>query len=185
MQQAGGPRYDGRSWPAAGEEFDVPAWEADEITRADPHQSVPLAALVRGADGGGPEIKDGQWTVPAADSGPEEKTTEVAEPLKATVSPAGEPKAPAHEHEHGPGQHVPADRDNDEEKGTEEPRSARTGSPAAVTSTVESPVEAPASSAPKQDWVAYAVSQGADPHEAGSMTKADLMSRHGGRPGSE
>jgi hypothetical protein len=40
---------------------------------------------------------------------------------------------------------------------------------------------APAPSAAKQEWVDYAVSQGADVHAAGNMSKADLMSRYGGR----
>lgn len=39
----------------------------------------------------------------------------------------------------------------------------------------------PAPSAPKQDWIEYAVSQGADPEMAARMTKVDLMSRYGGR----
>lgn len=41
---------------------------------------------------------------------------------------------------------------------------------------------APAPSATKQEWVDYAVRErGMDVHEAGAMTKADLMSRFGGR----
>lgn len=34
---------------------------------------------------------------------------------------------------------------------------------------------------PKADWVAYAVSQGADPAAAEALTKIDLMSKYGGR----
>jgi hypothetical protein len=41
--------------------------------------------------------------------------------------------------------------------------------------------DAPAPSAPKQAWVDYAVSKGADVHAASNSTKADLMSRYGGR----
>jgi hypothetical protein len=45
-----------------------------------------------------------------------------------------------------------------------------------------SPVaEAPGPSAPKQAWIDYAVSTGAGPDTAAAMTKADLMSRYGGR----
>jgi hypothetical protein len=45
-----------------------------------------------------------------------------------------------------------------------------------------SPVaEAPGPSAPKQAWINYAISTGADPDKAAAMTKADLMSRYGGR----
>lgn len=42
-------------------------------------------------------------------------------------------------------------------------------------------VTAPAPADVKQAWVDYAVSQGADPGQAAAMTKADLMSRYGGR----
>jgi hypothetical protein len=40
---------------------------------------------------------------------------------------------------------------------------------------------APSPGDPKQAWIDYAVTQGADVHQAGAMTKADLMSRYGGR----
>lgn len=39
--------------------------------------------------------------------------------------------------------------------------------------------ERPAQSAPKADWVGWAVAQGADPEEAAGMTKADLIERYG------
>lgn len=39
----------------------------------------------------------------------------------------------------------------------------------------------PAPADPKQVWIDYAVSQGLSPDEAAAMTKADLMSRYGGR----
>jgi|SRR5215472_6847455 len=41
--------------------------------------------------------------------------------------------------------------------------------------------EAPSPSAPKADWVDYAVSKGEVPATAVSMTKADLQSKYGGR----
>jgi hypothetical protein len=41
--------------------------------------------------------------------------------------------------------------------------------------------EAPGPGDPKQAWIDYAVASGADVHQAGAMTKADLMSRYGGR----
>lgn len=41
--------------------------------------------------------------------------------------------------------------------------------------------ETPAPGDPKQAWVDYAVASGAGPDEAAAMTKADLMSRYGGR----
>lgn len=41
------------------------------------------------------------------------------------------------------------------------------------------PVERPAQSAQKADWVGWAVAQGADPEAAAGMTKADLIDRYG------
>lgn len=41
--------------------------------------------------------------------------------------------------------------------------------------------EPPRPSDPKQDWVDYAADRGMDPEKAAAMSKADLMSRYGGR----
>jgi hypothetical protein len=41
--------------------------------------------------------------------------------------------------------------------------------------------ESPKPGDPKQDWINYAIGQGADEAAAEAMTKADLMSRYGGR----
>ena len=57
----------------------------------------------------------------------------------------------------------------------EEPAS-QSGPPDAVEAVPE-----PKPSDPKQAWVDYAMGQGATEDEANSMTKADLMSRYGGR----
>lgn len=46
---------------------------------------------------------------------------------------------------------------------------------------VEVPVSAPKPVAPKADWVAWAVANGADEHEASASTKADLMEQYGDR----
>ncbi len=43
------------------------------------------------------------------------------------------------------------------------------------------PPSAPGPADPKAEWIGYAISRGADPDTAGRMTKADLMSRYGGR----
>lgn len=43
----------------------------------------------------------------------------------------------------------------------------------------ESPSDVPAQSAPKGEWVDYAVAQGADRDEADDMTKADLVEQYG------
>lgn len=85
------------------------------------------------------------------------------------------------------------------EPGSPEAGSPDDGSPPAegagvhkVTAESDAPIEvtqedgaaagAPAPSAPKQDWIDFAVQvHGADVHEVTGMTKADLMSRYGGR----
>jgi hypothetical protein len=202
------PRYDGRPWPPPGEEFDVPEWEADMITLADSHQSVSLAArVVPGTGSGGPEIKDGMWTVPAAEKkapeAPAVSKPPATEPaVKAPASssarepgapPGAELKAPAAAHHaqvpvpegrDEAAHHAPV-RDEDRHAGADNPVTVTGTVTGRVTGTVDSADDAPPASASKQDWVAYAVSRGAGEHDAGSMTKADLMSRYGTRPGSE
>jgi hypothetical protein len=61
-----------------------------------------------------------------------------------------------------------------------EPPGPAVAAPAAVADG-EAEAGPPAPSAYKQDWIDYAVSQGADPEQANAMTKVDLMSRYGGR----
>jgi hypothetical protein len=41
------------------------------------------------------------------------------------------------------------------------------------------PSQAPPTSAPKSEWVGWAVANGADPAAAEAMTKADLIEAHG------
>lgn len=50
LQHVGGPRYDGRAWPPPGESFEVPAWEAEELTAKDDHHDYPLAVRVGARD---------------------------------------------------------------------------------------------------------------------------------------
>lgn len=47
------------------------------------------------------------------------------------------------------------------------------------------PTEQPVKTAPKAEWVGWAVSQGADPEDAEGMTKADLVELYGGDSGSD
>lgn len=42
------------------------------------------------------------------------------------------------------------------------------------------PSERPAQSAPKAEWIGWAVVSGADPEDAEAMTKADLIDQYGG-----
>ena len=58
---------------------------------------------------------------------------------------------------------------------------AKAGQAAQDAGPVPDEMPPPAPGDPKQAWVDYAVSQGAGPETAGRMSKADLMSRYGGR----
>ncbi len=147
-----GGRADGRPWPVAGDAIDVPDWEYDHCI---------AAGWAVHADPPEPE--------PAPEPEPEPVQAEVLEineaghptgnlvqavPARAEAV-ADEPGQPADE----PGQ--PAD----------EP-----GQPAE-----EAVPEPPRPSDPKQAWIDYAVTQGMDEDKAAAMSKADLMSRFGGR----
>lgn len=54
MQHRTDPRYDRRSWPALGGEFEVPEWEAEYLCRTDPHQAPPMAVRVPAAAAAAP-----------------------------------------------------------------------------------------------------------------------------------
>lgn len=45
----------------------------------------------------------------------------------------------------------------------------------------DEPLKKPYGNQPKSLWIAYAIQQGEDPETAESMSKADLMSKHGER----
>jgi hypothetical protein len=53
------------------------------------------------------------------------------------------------------------------------------GEGATVTGVPGETVEGPAKSAPKADWVAFAVAQGADEADAEALTKAELVEQYG------
>lgn len=55
LEQREDPRHDGQAWPAPGETFEVPAWEAEGLTRLDEHHSHPAAVLV------GDEAENTDW----------------------------------------------------------------------------------------------------------------------------
>lgn len=54
------------------------------------------------------------------------------------------------------------------------------GKAQAHTAEVADPVERPKDTASKASWVAWAITQGADPDEAAAATKAELIEAHGG-----
>jgi hypothetical protein len=135
-----GGRWDGREWPPAGGEIDVPDWE-------------------------GRDLITGRLAV-------------LAQEQRARSMTEGEPEPPSAPPEPPPPEAPPAE---------ETQVSAVTGvSPLAETSMTSAGAPAGAGEMPrpqdaKQAWIDWAVASGADPEQAAAMTKADLMSRYGGR----
>jgi hypothetical protein len=155
----GGPGgRDWRDYPADAT-LTVEDWEAEDLIR--------IGLAVPDPEG------NGEQPAPAAPQAEEPSAPEPAPELApgTLVSPsstaAGASAPPAGDQD-GAGQ---AEGATEPAEPDAEPAEAAAGSP----------VAAPAPSAPKQAWIDYAVSCGASPDEAASMTKADLMSRYGGR----
>lgn len=136
-----GERHDGRRWPPAGGEIDVPGWEADDLIL-------------------------GQNAVEAGAADPEPDPDPVPDPEPADEVPPGTLAEPWPVAETVAEPVVTGDASAD---------------PPAEPDAVQ-PAVAPPPSAPKQAWIDYAIqAHAADPAEATAMTKADLMSRYGGR----
>lgn len=157
FDKRGGGRYDGREWPAYGELFDVPEWEAQEMFAngdAEP-ASVPDRPL--------------GWNVlrePSLDwDKPEFATGGVVE--------------------NDPGEHgnaVPLFLDNsqviphyDDDFSFDEPGDDDFG----VREPEEDMVARPSANEAKAKWIGWAVANGATYDEANGMTKADLIARYG------
>lgn len=177
--QISGARHDGRAWPPPDTDFEVPEWEAHDLFRGG-H-----------ADPAGQAAKD-SWKAEQ-----ERATADDRHPSKLNRDPRPVSQVEAET----PGAELAGAMPEAEVRGTGEGAEegepdggahragAESGMPAVVTGGAEeqgrpgpgSPDGAPAPSAPKQAWVDYAVSQGADVHAANGMSKADLMSRYGGR----
>lgn len=155
-----GGRHDGREWPPAGETIEVPDWEATDLIRA----GVALPGATQAAPSPPPEPAEPEPAsvpepVPELDPGQLVSPADTA--AGASAPPAGD----------------------QEETGQTAEGATEPAIPEAEPSEAadETPAVAPAPSAPKQAWIEYAVSRGADEDTARSMTKADLMSRYGGR----
>lgn len=148
-----GARYDNRDWPAPGEPFQVPEWEAH--------------ALIK--------IKE---AVPLSD---EELAGLSAPKVSHTVEPVHEEHAPKREaprHEEKPAEkarEAPVHEEKPAEKAPERKEPEKS-----IASDAKAP-ERPAQNASKAEWVAYAISQGHDEASAQSATKAELQARYGGR----
>lgn len=146
---------DGERWPPPGEDIDVPDAEGWDLIRAE------LADQAAQAEPGQLPGRP-----PAPEPAPEATAppgTEVAVPEAPAAAEDGEP---------GTGDSADTGQGEPAETAAAEPDVAAADTPAA----------APGPSAPKQAWIDYAVNvHGADVHAASQMTKADLMSRYGGR----
>jgi hypothetical protein len=158
ISQISGGRADGRIWPPANGLVEVPDAEGADLVRgamAWPGDNFAAERLeemgVVVPDYVGEPPADAE---PAADGEP---AAGEAEPSEA----AGPPDAEAG---------TEAAADGEAEAGPQSPPAA--DDPALLM---------PAPHDIKQRWIDYAVSQGEDPETARDMTKADLMSKYGGR----
>jgi hypothetical protein len=151
ISPAGG-RHDDRPWPPIGSELDVPAWEGQDLIRAN------HAVFLRWVEEAVPD------PVPAVPVVSEPAQTAAGPLTEPVIVPDPEPVI------------VPEPEPEPVIVPEPEPEPSRS-----VSDVPPEPAEAPAPSDPKQDWIDYAVSQGADAAEAARQTKADLMSRYGGR----
>ena len=161
--QMSGGRHDGRAWPPPATPFEVPDWEGLDLIRggmADPHgrEAEKLAREVA------------EHPTPGHPSKLDEPEPEPEpEPAQAETEPGPEPPVAGTVADDGAGDSGVAEGESAAEPAPDPPLPG----PAADT---------PSPASPKQAWIDYAVSvHGADVHAAGNMTKADLMSRYGGR----
>lgn len=169
--QMSGGRHDGQPWPALNGTIDVPEWEARDLIRA-------------------------EIAVPA-DSASKEVAGELAEqptpghPSKIDVRPPSQIEGEELAAQAAAEQGDPAAVAESSEPSGELPSLARDvagldeaggdGNAAQDAAESSSVAGSPGPSAPKAAWIAYAISQGADEDTTAAMTKADLMSRYGGR----
>ena len=182
----GGPG--GRDWRdfPAGASLDVEDWEAEDLIRIglavagpeggegasaapEPEAEAPAAESEPGA--GAPaepaEYEDGTGVSPLAEVSVLAETSGTA---AGATDLEPEPPAPAPEPEPAPPE--PEQLPDEAPVSPEPPTDGNNPEP---------PPLAPAPHQNKQAWIDWAISQGADPDTAHNMTKADLMSRYGGR----
>lgn len=130
-------RHDGRPWPAAWTDFEVPDWEGQDLVDGG------NAIFVRDS----PSAKD-------------EKDPE---------APLEDLKVAAVDYADSEASDGDADDDDDADDEPETDGGQQAGGP-------------PKPSSTKQEWVDYAVSQGAEWIDASNSTKQQLMERYGQRP---
>jgi hypothetical protein len=156
-----GSRHDDRPWPPPGVMFEVPDWEGRDLIRGG--NAVPANNAARRA------YEDLEWGTENPEPAGTQQLPGTPPATTAAPDPAPEPAAPedsANSHA-SPAADVPGAG----------PDQAQEPAPASG----PSPAEVPGPSAPKQAWIDYAIAQGAAEGTASAMTKADLMSKYGGR----
>ena len=162
----------GVPWPPAGETIEVPDDEGASLIRAE-------VAVASGKDA--KAIMDSLAEQPTAghpsklDARPPSQIEGEKLAAEAAAEQGDPPAVAAIEEPSGELPSLARDEAGQDEAGG-------AGNAARDAAESSSVAEAPGPSAPKQAWIDYAVQvHGADVHAAGSMTKADLMSRYGGR----
>lgn len=160
----------GTPWPSAGATIEVPDDEGASLIRAE-------LAVAGGRDAKAVMDSLAEQPTPGHPSKLDARPPSQVEGEELAAQAAAEQEAAADETSEPPGELpslAPDVAGQDEAGGA-----GNAGEEAAESAPV---AEAPGPSAPKQAWIDYAVDvHGADVHAAGSMTKADLMSRYGGR----
>lgn len=155
---------DGERWP--------PAWETIEVPDAEGYDLI-NAGLAEQADEAEPGQLPGR---PPASA----EAAEHSETAQAEAEAAAEHAEVASQEAAEAAEAARAPAGDGADTGQGEPAETPPAEPPVAAD--DTPAAAPGPSAPKQAWIDYAVNaHGADVHAASSMTKADLMSRYGGR----
>jgi hypothetical protein len=169
--QMSGGRHDGRPWPPQGTTIEVPDWEGADLIRGE-------MAVAAGKDAKAVMDSLGEQPVAGHPSKVDARPPSQVEGEELAAQAAAEQEDAVASAE-PPGELPGLAPDAADADGTGSEGDTAEGEDAAE------PTEAagaPGPSAPKQAWIDYAVGhQGADVHAATAMTKADLMSRYGGR----
>jgi hypothetical protein len=174
-----GGRHDGREWPdpyRGDAVIEVPDWEGEDLIRAHLAARVQPPAPAPPLPGPASAVAAEHGDRAAAEATRHLAAAQAARVPAAAQSLPGRPDVPG-----VPGQDFAAGAQA--AAGGEAGEPGELAEPAAEPSAVADgdPAVAPGPSAPKQAWIDWAVTQGAGPDQAAAMTKADLMSRYGGR----
>jgi hypothetical protein len=178
-----GGRHDGRDWPQPDVPIEVPDWEGEDLIRGGNAVRVAAPALVSGSPPPPPQSQQlpGQppRLQPLPGTPPVPETAHLNETAASPAAQATQPEGGASREAAAAAEPAGAPAGNRAGGSPGEP-----GGPAAepIVAAATSPPAAPGPSAAKRAWIDYAVAgHKADPAQAEAMTKADLMSRYGGR----